>query len=108
MITLDGAPSSLLTPDAFIRALGPSVLIGLFTILFAECGLFVGSFLPGDSPHAVGLLVATRMIDTPLWLIWLLLVVAALAETSAATGVDAQQGPRCSLRGFAAVEKTLC
>ncbi len=38
-----------LDPETLLRHLGPYMLVGLCLIVFAECGLLVGFFLPGDS-----------------------------------------------------------
>lgn len=43
-------------------------LVGLLIIVFAECGLLIGFFLPGDSLlFTAGLLVAAGSFDVPLW-----------------------------------------
>lgn len=39
----------LLNPEKLLHALGPFMTPGLCFIIFAECGLFFGFFLPGDS-----------------------------------------------------------
>jgi membrane-associated protein len=70
---------SWLDPTTIITALGPWALVGVCLIIFAECGLLVGFFLPGDSLLFItGLAVVTGLIHTPLWVVCLLLVVAAL------------------------------
>jgi membrane-associated protein len=85
---------SLLDPDSLIRALGPYVLVGLFVIVFAECGLLVGFFLPGDSLlFTAGLLVATGVIDVPLWLVCALLVAAALLGNTCGYWIGRTAGP---------------
>ena len=67
-----------LDPQYIIQALGPWALAGVCLIIFAECGLLVGFFLPGDSLLFItGLAVVTGLIDTPLWLVCVLLVIAA-------------------------------
>ena len=38
-----------LQPDTIISWLGPWALVGVAAIIFAECGLLIGFFLPGDS-----------------------------------------------------------
>jgi len=38
-----------LSPDTIISSLGPWALVGVALIIFAECGLLLGFFLPGDS-----------------------------------------------------------
>jgi membrane-associated protein len=85
---------SLLDPEALLRALGPSVLVGLCLIVFAECGLLVGFFLPGDSLlFTAGLLVATGAIEVPLWLVCALLVVAALLGNVCGYWIGRAAGP---------------
>ncbi|EST39383.1 membrane protein [Streptomycetaceae bacterium MP113-05] len=68
---------SWLDPDYLIQTFG---LIGILVIVFAESGLFVGFFLPGDSLlFTTGLLVATdQYLHYPLWLVCSLIVVAAV------------------------------
>ncbi|MEU8569416.1 VTT domain-containing protein [Streptomyces pathocidini] len=76
MTTLALGPSWL-DPDYLIQTFG---LIGILTIVFAESGLLIGFFLPGDSLlFTTGLLVATdQYLHYPLWLVCLLIVVAAV------------------------------
>lgn len=51
-------------PKDLILAFGPFAYLGLFAILFAETGLFVGFFLPGDSLlFAAGVVVAAGGLD---------------------------------------------
>lgn len=60
--------------------LGPYVLAGLCLIIFAECGLLVGFFMPGDSLlFTAGLFVANDLIDAPIWLVCALLTICAVA-----------------------------
>lgn len=59
--------------------LGPFVLLGLCLIIFAECGLLLGFFLPGDSLlFTAGLFAAEGLIGTPIWLVCLLLTGSAV------------------------------
>ncbi|MCA1675864.1 MAG: VTT domain-containing protein [Actinobacteria bacterium] len=59
--------------------LGPYVLVGLCLIIFAECGLLVGFFLPGDSLlFTAGLFVASGIIGTPIWVVCVLLTGCAV------------------------------
>ncbi|MER6100713.1 VTT domain-containing protein [Streptomyces sp. NPDC001728] len=75
MNTLALGPSWL-DPDYLIGEFG---LIGVLTIVFAESGLLIGFFLPGDSLlFTTGLLVTTGKLDTPLWLVCALVVGAAI------------------------------
>ncbi|WP_277441226.1 VTT domain-containing protein [Streptomyces sp. SPB162] len=67
---------SWLDPDHLINSFG---LWGVLLIVFAESGLLIGFFLPGDSLlFTTGLLVAGGTLKTPLWLVTLLVVVAAI------------------------------
>jgi membrane-associated protein len=66
-----------LDPDYLISSAG---LIGLLAIVFAESGLLIGFFLPGDSLlFTGGLLVAGGKLDYPIWLVCVLVVLAAVA-----------------------------
>jgi membrane-associated protein len=68
---------SFLDPDKLISTFG---LIGILVIVFAESGLLIGFFLPGDSLlFTTGLLVSDgKYISQPLWLVCLLLWTAAV------------------------------
>ncbi|MEU9744576.1 DedA family protein [Streptomyces niveus] len=75
MTTLALGPSWL-DPDYLIGTFG---LIGVLVIVFAESGLLIGFFLPGDSLlFTTGLLVTSGTLDRPLWLVCLLIVLAAI------------------------------
>ncbi|MFF2185856.1 DedA family protein [Streptomyces sp. NPDC058155] len=75
MTTLALGPSWL-DPDYLIGTFG---LIGVLVIVFAESGLLIGFFLPGDSLlFTTGLLVTSGTLDRPLWLVCVLIVLAAI------------------------------
>ncbi|MEU8507937.1 VTT domain-containing protein [Streptomyces brevispora] len=75
MNTLALGPSWL-DPDHLIGQFG---LIGVLVIVFAESGLLIGFFLPGDSLlFTTGLLVTTGKLHTPLWLVCVLVALAAI------------------------------
>nr|WP_211177828.1 VTT domain-containing protein [Pseudonocardia acidicola] len=81
-------------PDTIIQWLGPWALVGLALIVFAECGLLLGFFLPGDSLlFTAGLFVASGAIKTPLWLVALILVAAAFAGNAAGYWIGRKAGP---------------
>ncbi len=83
-----------LDPEQLIVWLGPSVLIGLCLIIFAECGILLGFFLPGDSLlFTAGLFVATGAIDYPIWLVCTLLVVAAVLGNVVGYWIGRKAGP---------------
>lgn len=80
-----------LDPDYLIGTFG---LIGVLIIVFAESGLLIGFFLPGDSLlFTTGLLVTTNKLDTPLWLVCLLVVVAAVLGDQAGFLFGRKVGP---------------
>ncbi|MEV6567233.1 DedA family protein [Streptomyces kronopolitis] len=65
-----------LDPDYLIATFG---LIGVLVIVFAESGLLIGFFLPGDALlFTTGLLVTTNKLDQPLALVCFLIVLAAV------------------------------
>ncbi|WP_370518002.1 DedA family protein [Micromonospora sp. MP36] len=72
------AGPAVLNPEWLISSFG---LIGILAVVFAESGLLIGFFLPGDSLlFTAGLLVADgRYLHLPLWLLCLLVAVAAVA-----------------------------
>jgi membrane-associated protein len=83
---------SWLDPDYLIQTFG---LIGLVVIVFAESGLLVGFFLPGDSLlFTAGLLSATTDYLPPLPVIVPLIVAAALAGDQVGYVIGAKAGPR--------------
>lgn len=74
--------------------LGPYVLLGLCLIIFAECGLLIGFFLPGDSLlFTAGLFVASGIIGSPIWLVCLLLTVCAVAGNVVGYYIGYKVGP---------------
>jgi membrane-associated protein len=82
--------SGILDPTHLINTFG---LIGMMAILFAECGLLVGFFLPGDSLlFTAGLLVAGGLV-APLWLVLLLLPMAAVAGNVVGWWIGRKAGP---------------
>ncbi|MCW2721620.1 VTT domain-containing protein [Pseudonocardia sp.] len=84
-----------LQPDSIISWLGPWALVGLALIIFAECGLLLGFFLPGDSLlFTAGLFaVSEKGIGAPLWLVCLVLIVAAFAGNVCGYYIGRAAGP---------------
>ncbi|MBF6046519.1 DedA family protein [Streptomyces sp. NRRL B-1677] len=69
-------------------------LIGVLAIVFAESGLLIGFFLPGDSLlFTTGLLVTTGQISKPLWLVCTLVAVAAILGDQAGYLFGRKVGP---------------
>jgi membrane-associated protein len=74
----------LLQPETIIIYGGLTLLL---VIVFAETGLFFGFFLPGDSLLFVaGLLSNSPHINTPLWLLIVLVLIAAVSGTAVGYG----------------------
>ena len=83
-----------LQPDSILQWLGPWALVGLALIVFAECGLLIGFFLPGDSLlFTAGLFVADGAIRSPLWLVCALLVLAAVLGNACGYWIGRSAGP---------------
>jgi membrane-associated protein len=85
---------SWLDPEVILRGMGGWALAVLCLIIFAECGLLVGFFLPGDSLLFVaGLFVATGAIASPLWVVCLLVTVCAFVGNVCGYWIGAKAGP---------------
>ena len=85
---------SWLDPQSLIDSFGQYALWGVLLVIFAECGLLIGFFLPGDSLlFTVGLLISQDVIRSPLWLACLLLTVAAILGNMAGYAIGAKSGP---------------
>ncbi len=84
-----------LSPENILNWLGPWALIGVIAIIFAECGLLIGFFLPGDSLLFVtGLFVAQGFIDAPIWLVATSLAVAAVVGNLVGYWIGKFIGPK--------------
>ena len=69
-------------------------LIGILVIIFAECGLLIGFFLPGDSLlFTAGLLVRRDLLDQPIWLVCALVTLAAVAGNQVGYEIGRRAGP---------------
>lgn len=83
-----------LDPQTLIERFGSFALIGVIAIIFAECGLLIGFFLPGDSLLFIaGMLVAQGYISQPIALVLLLLCVAAVAGNLTGYWIGFKVGP---------------
>ncbi len=73
--------------------------VGLTVIIFAETGLLIGFFLPGDSLIVTaGLLSAQPQFGLHVWLLGLLLTIAAIIGNSAGYAIGKYSGPRLFTR----------
>lgn len=75
--------------------LGPGLYVVLFLVIFAETGLVVTPFLPGDSLlFAVGALAATEGSPIRVGLVAALLIVAAVAGDAVNYAIGKKLGPK--------------
>ena len=73
--------------------------VGLTLIIFAETGLLVGFFLPGDSLLVTaGLLAADPTFGINIWLLGLILTIAAIVGDTVGYNVGKAAGPRIFTR----------
>ena len=80
---MTAATLGFLDPNTLLSAVG---VIGMAVALFAETGLLVGFFLPGDSLlFTAGLLAARTHPFAPLWVLLIVAPVAAIAGTRSVT-----------------------
>lgn len=83
-----------LDPETLLNGLGPYMLLGLCVIVFAECGLLIGFFLPGDSLlFTAGLFVANDLLPAPIWLVCVLLTACAIAGNVVGYAIGYKVGP---------------
>jgi membrane-associated protein len=69
-------------------------LVGLLVIIFAECGLLIGFFLPGDTLlFSAGLLAATGVFNVNIWLVAVLVPVAAVVGNLVGYWIGYHAGP---------------
>ena len=88
------SPLSWLSPETLLEWAGPIAIWVAVGIVFAECGLLFGFFLPGDSLlFVVGLFVGNGTIDMPIALVCALLFVAAFAGNLVGYAVGYHTGP---------------
>ncbi len=83
-----------LNPETMLTSLGDIAFWVVLAIIFAECGLLIGFFLPGDSLLFVtGLFIATGAISINIWLACLLLIIAAIAGNVTGYWIGHKAGP---------------
>lgn len=81
-----------LSPDTLLS--GSGALLVLAVVLFAECGLLIGFFLPGDTLlFAAGISVATGTITTSLTAMLIVAPIAAVAGNLVGYGIGYRAGP---------------
>ncbi|MDG5801120.1 VTT domain-containing protein [Streptomyces ossamyceticus] len=90
MTTIALGPSWL-DPDYLLDSFG---IWGLLVIVFAESGLLIGFFLPGDSLlFTAGMLITTDKLNFPLWTAIVLICVSAILGDQAGYMFGKKVGP---------------
>jgi membrane-associated protein len=86
-------PASLI--NQFVAWLGPWALVGVCCAVFAETGMMVGFFLPGDSLlFTLGVFIGTGEVEVPLWLACLCIALAAVAGDQTGYWIGRLVGPK--------------
>lgn len=81
-----------ISPDTLLS--GSGALIVLSIVLFAECGLLIGFFLPGDTIlFAAGIYLSTGQIDIPLAAFLVVAPLAAFLGNLVGYGIGYRAGP---------------
>ena len=88
-MAIDAAPA-FLDPTHLLNTFG---LIGIMAVIFAECGLLVGFFLPGDSLLFTAGLLAPAACIAPLWVLLIVLPLAAIAGNLVGYWIGYRAGP---------------
>ena len=93
-VTVQALGPNWLNPDSMLSSLGSVGFWVALAIIFAECGILLGFFLPGDSLlFVVGLFIAQGSIDMNLWVACLLLIAAAIAGNIVGYWIGRAVGP---------------
>jgi membrane-associated protein len=83
-----------LNPETLISNMGAWAVVGVLFLVFAECGLLLGFFLPGDSLlFTVGMLVGAGTIDSPIGVVCLVISAAAILGNLVGYWIGAKAGP---------------
>lgn len=83
-----------LTADGLLNALGAWAFWGAVAVVFAECGLLIGFFLPGDSLlFTVGLLISSGTLHQNILVACVILTVAAFVGNVVGYEVGRRAGP---------------
>lgn len=87
-------PTGILDPQSLITGAGVWGLLIVCGAVFAETGLLIGFFLPGDTLlFFTGVLTLTGSISQPLWLVLLAIFVAAAAGDQLGYAIGRKTGP---------------
>jgi membrane-associated protein len=82
-------------PNYLLTTLGSYLLLVIAVIIFAECGLLIGFFLPGDSLlFPLGLYIAKGSVHTPLWLACVIMSACAVLGNAVGYWIGRAVGPK--------------
>ncbi len=88
-----------LAPDNILHWFGPLAVLGVLALVFAETGLLVGFFLPGDSlSFTAGLLTVTGFITMPAIALGILVFIAAFVRDQVGFMIGRSAGARIFTR----------
>ncbi|NHC46613.1 DedA family protein [Motilibacter aurantiacus] len=83
-----------LDPTNVVETFGAYAFLAVVLVIFAECGLLIGFFLPGDSLlFMTGVFIASGSIDTPLWVACLALAISAVIGNLVGYAIGWRAGP---------------
>jgi membrane-associated protein len=83
-----------LDPQQMLDGRGGWVVVIVTAIIFAECGLLIGFFLPGDSLLFVaGLVIAGQNVGVPIALACLIFTIAAIVGNMVGYWIGRKAGP---------------
>ncbi len=89
-----GILPSWLDAASLVDSMGSWALLIIALIIFAECGVLIGFFLPGDTLLFIsGLLVATHKLHVNIVLVIAILAVAAFIGNMVGYGIGYKAGP---------------
>jgi membrane-associated protein len=81
--------------ESFVSWLGPWALVGVCLVVFAETGLMIGFFLPGDSLlFTLGMFIGTGDVKVPLWGACLAIALCAVAGDQSGYWIGRVVGPK--------------
>ena len=79
---------------AFVGWIGPWAILGVMLVIFAETGLLIGFFLPGDSLlFTLGMFVGTGAVGVHIWVAAPLVWLAAVAGNQTGYLIGRKAGP---------------
>ena len=85
---------SWMDPQQLINNLGDVAFWVVLAIIFAECGILLGFFLPGDSLLFItGLCIASGIITMNIWVATILLIIAAIVGNLTGYWIGHKAGP---------------